>query len=129
MIDKLLILAAGLCATCLSLPIHAATTEGNFQVQTTRDLVTLCATPPSDPLATAAVNFCEGFAVGAYQYHVVAEAAAEAKPLFCWPSPAPSRDEAITQFIAWSKLHSDILDHPAIDGMFSFLRDHYPCRS
>jgi Rap1a immunity proteins len=129
MMDKVLIVAAGLTAMCLSCPAEAATTETNFQVKTTRDLVTLCATPASDPLATAAVNFCEGFAVGAYQYHVVAEAATKAKPLFCFPSPTPSRNEAIRQFIAWSDQHSDVLDRPAIEGMFTFLKDRYPCRS
>lgn len=129
MIDKVLIVAAGLTAMCLCWPAEAATTETNFQVKTTRDLVTLCATPASDPLATAAVNFCEGFAVGAYQYHVVAEAATKAKPLFCFPSPTPSRNEAIMQFIAWSDQHSDVLDRPAIEGMFTFLKDRYPCRS
>jgi hypothetical protein len=128
MMDKALIVAAGLTAMCLSFPVGAATTETNFQVKTTRDLVTLCATPASDPLETAAVNFCEGFAVGAYQYHLVAEAATQAKPLFCFPSPTPSRNEAIMQFITWSNQHSDILDHPAIEGMFTFLRDRYPCR-
>jgi Rap1a immunity proteins len=129
MMDKVLIVAAGLTAMCLCCPAEAATTETNFQVKTTRDLVTLCATPASDPLATAAVNFCEGFAVGAYQYHVVAEAATKAKPLFCFPSPTPSRNEAIRQFIAWSDQHSDVLDRPAIEGMFTFLKDRYPCRS
>lgn len=129
MIVKTLAAAAGLAVLCLSLPAWAATSETNFQVKTTRDLVTLCATPPSDPMATAAVNFCEGFAVGAYQYHVVAEAATNAKPLFCWPSPAPSRDDAITAFIAWSRQHNEVLDRNAIDGMFSFLKDRYPCRS
>jgi Rap1a immunity proteins len=128
MMDKALIAAAGLTALCLSFPVEAATTETNFQVKTTRDLVTLCATPASDPLETAAVNFCEGFAVGAYQYHLVAEAATQAKPLFCFPSPTPSRNEAIMQFIAWSNQHSDILDRPAVEGMFTFLRDRYPCR-
>jgi hypothetical protein len=129
MMDKVLIVAAGLTAMCLSWPAGAATTETNFQVKTTRDLVTLCATPPNDPLATAAVNFCEGFAVGAYQYHVVAEAATKTTPLFCFPSPTPSRNEAIMQFIAWSNQHSDVLDRPAIEGMFTFLKDRYPCRS
>lgn len=104
-----------------------ATSETEFHVRTTRDLVTLCSTPAGDPLATAAINFCEGFAVGAYQYHQVAEAATQATPLFCLPSPAPSRDQAIAQFVAWSKDHASDLDKAPIEGMFTFLRDRFPC--
>ncbi len=120
-------MAAALAAACLPAAARA-TSEAEFHVRTTRDLVALCSTPTSDPLATAALNFCEGFAVGAYQYHQVAEAATQVKPLFCMPSPAPSRNEAIAQFVAWSKLHAGALDKPPIEGMFSFLKDQYPCR-
>jgi len=105
----------------------SATSAADFQVKTTRDLVTLCATPENDPLRVAAVHFCEGFAVGAYQYHLIAETAMKAKPLFCLPNPTPSRDEAIQQFIAWSKRQTAALDAPAVEGIFIFLRDQYPC--
>jgi hypothetical protein len=108
--------------------VGRATSEAQFQVRTTADLVALCSTPVEDPLGTAAVNFCEGFAVGAYQYHQIAETATQAKPLFCLPSPPPSRDRAIAQFIEWSKSHSDDLDRVPIEGIFTFLKDQYPCR-
>ena len=59
--------------------VHAQTmanpTETNFQVMTTGDLVRLCEATPTDPTGIAALHFCHGFAVGAYQYHQIAAAA------------------------------------------------------
>jgi hypothetical protein len=75
------------------------------------------------------VNFCEGYAVGAYQYDQVVEAASGWKPMFCPPSPPPSRNDAISQFIAWSKTRVDYLDRSPIDGIFAFLSERYPCRN
>ena len=117
---------------CIPTFVQAATDEANFQVTTTRDLVALCATPSTDPLATAAVNFCHGYAVGAYQYDRMAEAAEAAsgtKPLFCPPSPPPSRNDTIAQFVAWANGHPQYLDQSPINGIFEFLKERFPCRS
>jgi hypothetical protein len=125
---KKALMAAIMVVAIVWFPFRASATSAvNFQVKTTRDLVALCETPQNDPLRVAAVHFCEGFAVGAYQYHLIAEAATKAKPLFCLPNPTPSRDEAIQQFIAWSKRQTVALDAPAVEGIFTFLRDQYPC--
>jgi hypothetical protein len=61
--------------------------------------------------------------------YFAADAATKAKPLVCLPSPAPSRNEAAAQFAIWAKADPARLDQDAVDGLFSFLRDHYPCRA
>src|SRR4051794_18035309 len=94
-------LLAGTIAVCGASPGWGAT-ENSFLVRSTRDLVDVCAPAPSDPLATAAVNFCQGFVVGAYQYYTI-DAAATNRQLVCPPSPLPSRNEAIAQFVTWAK--------------------------
>ena len=120
---------AAVAALGVSLPAAAgAVNETQFQVKTEGDLVALCSTPQSDPLAAAALNFCEGFAVGAYQYHQIAEAASKAKPLFCPPSPPPSRNQTIAAFVEWSNQHPATLNGSPIEGIFAFLSDRYPCR-
>jgi hypothetical protein len=43
----------------------AAVTESEFPPKTVRDLIAICAPDQSDPLVTAAVNFCHGYAEGA----------------------------------------------------------------
>ena len=53
----------------------ATPSETDFQVTTTGDLVRLCEAAPTDATGIAALHFCHGFAVGAYQYHQIAAAA------------------------------------------------------
>lgn len=108
-------------------PAWAVTTEQTFRVNTTGDLVDLCSTPGTDPLHVPAVNFCEGFLVGAYQYHQVAIKAEGRKPLVCPPSPPPTRDEAVTKFIQWGRTSPPALGKAAVEGMFDFLSQAYPC--
>ena len=36
-------------------------------VRSTGDLIELCTAAPTDPMGTAALNFCHGFGVGVYR--------------------------------------------------------------
>lgn len=116
------------CGAALLPAAAPAATEQNFHVKTTRDLITLCATPPNDPLHTAAVNFCEGFLVGAYQYHMLSVKTEGRPPLICPPDPPPSRNDSVLRFIQWSKAHDPVLETPPVAGMFEFLAQSYPCQ-
>ncbi len=107
----------------------SAAAETDFHVKTTRDLIALCSTPPGDPMHTAAVHFCEGFLVGAYQYHTLSVQTEGRAPLVCPPNPPPSRDESVVRFIQWSKEHATALDAPPVAGMFEFLAQAFPCRN
>lgn len=103
--------------------------ERDFQVRTTSDLVRLCEAKPVDPTGIAALHFCQGFAVGAYQYHQIAVAAEQRRPLFCAPNPPPTRNEAIAGFVAWARQNPNQLNTPPVEGMFRFLAQQYPCRA
>lgn len=107
----------------------AATDEQDFYVKSTGNLVDLCSTKPSDPLYTAAMNFCEGFFVGAYQYHQLSVQAEGRHPLVCPPSPAPTRSESISRFVAWAGSHEAALSTQPVEGLFEFLAQTFPCRS
>ena len=102
--------------------------ETNFQARTTGDLVRLCEAVPSDATGIAALHFCHGFAVGAYQYHQVAAAAENKRPLFCEPRPRPMRNEAIAGFLSWAKQNPGAMDTPPVEGIFRYLAQYYPCR-
>ncbi len=119
----------GLCLAATAWPAAPglAVTEANFLVKTTGDLIDLCATPKGEPLYTAAVNFCEGFMVGAYRYHTVSAQAEGGKPLVCPPNPPPSRNETVERFIAWGRGNPAVMDKPPVEGMFEFLAQAYPC--
>jgi hypothetical protein len=118
-----------LAVTAVLAPVasHAATQE-NFLVRTTRDLVELCSAGPTHPLRDQAVHFCHGFLVGAFQYHISVFPTSGPGALFCLPNPPPSRDAAISTFVAWAKANPQYLDEKPTDTEFRWLAIAYPCR-
>ena len=119
--------ALGLCAVAAPGLAHAAVTQDNFVVRSTADLVTLCTAEQSDPLYTAAVNFCHGYAEGAVDVEEAHEAQKGARKLFCLPTPPPPRGAELSSFITWPTSQPARLDMPAIDGLFIYLAGRYPC--
>ena len=107
----------------------ASPSETAFLVTTTGDLVRLCEAEPTDATGIAALHFCHGFAVGAYQYHQIAAAAENKPPLFCEPNPRPTRNEAIAGFVSWAKQNAKAMETPPVEGIFRYLAQRYPCRS
>jgi hypothetical protein len=65
--------------------IAGAVTRDDFRTQTAQDLLHLCAASPTDPLYTAAINFCQGYWVGAYQYYQAAASGPEGTRFICPP--------------------------------------------
>ncbi len=106
--------------------VRAALTEADFHVQTARDLVALCSPAQSDPLATAAINFCQGFAVGVYQTLSEQQAAMRQK-LFCTPQPMPSRNQAIADFVSWANANPSAMSEQPADAILHFLTVRSPC--
>ena len=61
-------------AVLLTLPALAlagAVSEKDFSVETTENLINLCAVAPDDPLYKWAISFCHGYLVGADRKSVV----------------------------------------------------------
>ena len=119
---------AVMTVTAVRAQTMANPSETDFRVTTTGDLVRLCEATPTDATGIAALHFCHGFAVGAYQYHQIAAAAEKKPPLFCEPNPRPTRNEAIAGFISWAKQNPKAMNTPPVEGMFRYLAQRYPCR-
>jgi hypothetical protein len=119
----LLAIAAGF------LPVygHAAVSESSFLVRTTGDLVDLCTAAPTDPLATAALNFCQGFGVGVFRVLQEQEMARSSGRLFCVPNPTPTRNQVFASFVQWARANPGQLAQPPQDGVAMFLATQYPC--
>ena len=110
-------------------PASAAVTNENFMLRTTGDLVALCDARQGDPQAVAAVQMCQGFLLGVYQYHEAINAGRNARPIFCMPAEgAPNRDTAAQMFVAWSRTHPQAMDERPVDGLTRFATDTWPCR-
>lgn len=106
---------------------RAAVTETQFPPKTVRDLIAICSAGKDDPMMTAAVNYCHGFAEGAVIVEMAHEKQRGARKLFCLPSPPPPSDAELANFISWANQESSRLDSPSIDGMFLYLATKYPC--
>lgn len=106
---------------------RAAFEQEDFHVRSAQDLVDLCAVTPGDALYSAAIHFCQGFVTGAWQYHQAQANGPNGVRLVCPPEPPPTRNEAVAMFIAWSGTHADRMAEPAVEAMFRFLSEKYPC--
>ncbi len=116
-----------LCAALAARPARAAVTENSFLLHSTGDLVDLCSAPQSDPLYTAATNFCHGFVLGVFQVLQEEDMARRSRHLFCLPNPPPPRNEAIANFVQWAKADPSHLAQPPADAVAAFLTQQYPC--
>lgn len=123
--------AMALLAGALALPqvaAQAAVTQDNFVNHTTADLVALCTAEPTDPLYTAAINFCHGFGEGTYSLLATAQKGnSRSNKLFCEPEPGLTRNDAVAAFVAWARAKSDRMDFSAVDGVTMFVVQTYPC--
>nr|WP_294524576.1 Rap1a/Tai family immunity protein [uncultured Rhodopila sp.] len=107
---------------------NAAVTQDNFPPKTTADLVALCTAQQQDPLAAAALNFCQGFAEGAVEIALSYSAAGtQSHRPFCLPAPAPTLDQAASDFASWAGSDPSRLQKPAVVGLMTYLIDRYPC--
>jgi len=120
--------AALLIGVVLVLPAGAVQAQRgvNLQARTAGDLAGLCGTNPKDPLGDAKINFCHGFAQGAITDEFRHDQGGK-KP-FCFPSPPPSRSATMGEFVNWVRAMPEHASMPAVDGLFQFLGERYPCK-
>ena len=124
---KAILAAFMLAAVALPRASHADLTPEDFRIRSAQDLVDLCSVATDNELYTAAVHFCHGFVAGAWQYHQAEANGPEGKRLVCPPEPPPTRNDAVAMFVAWSATHPDRMAEPAVEAMFRFLIEKYPC--
>ena len=106
----------------------AVASEKDFEVQTTENLINLCAAPPDDQLYHQAINFCHGYLVGAFHYYEAAGSGPAGLKLVCLPVPLPSRNDAFAMFVEWVKAHPQYLKETPVETEFRFLMEKWPCK-
>jgi hypothetical protein len=113
----------------LALPtVVGAVSEKDFEVRTTRDLINLCTSAADDPLHAQAINFCEGYLVGAFHYYQASTAGPKATKLICLPDPQPSRNDAFRMFFEWAKANTQYEKDLPVETEFRFLMEKWPCK-
>jgi hypothetical protein len=116
-----------LCAAIAAAPAQAAVSEDNFLIRNAGDLVAVCTAAQADPLYTAAVNFCQGFTIGAFRVLQEEEAAERPPHMFCLPDILPSRTEAIANVVQWVNAEPARSALGATDTIAAYLSQRYPC--
>jgi hypothetical protein len=97
-----------------------------FRLTNGSNLLELCSLPAEDPLHDRAMEFCNGYLTGSYHYY---NATALASNRFvCAPNPTPTPTEVMSGFVTWAKAHPKYMDDRAIDALFRYLGETYPCK-
>ena len=77
--------------------------QDDFLAATRANMVSLCSAVETDPLATPARNFCQGFLVGTYRMIIAMQADTRSKRrMFCVRRTVPTRDQAVAAFTQWA---------------------------
>jgi hypothetical protein len=116
-----------LLAAALALAAPAGAVEREkYQVRNTADLVRVCSTDASAPDYASAIAFCHGILVGSYQFYD-ASRPAEGRSI-CSPNPTPSRAKVMNDFVAWANARPQYARSHAVDTLFRYLAETYPCK-
>jgi hypothetical protein len=113
-------IAATLWATAQAAPVDS------YRIRSTADLVAVCSTAPGDQDYATAIAFCHGVLTGAYGYYDASTPAAQR--FVCAPDPAPKRSQIASDFVAWAKARPQHMSAHAIDTLFRFAAEKFPCR-
>lgn len=125
---RLTVLAAAalLTAPLITASVAARAAEPiSLRVNTANDLAELCGANPKSPGADSKINFCHGFAQGAISQDL--RRPGEKKD-FCFPNPTPSRTATLNEFTNWVRALPEHRAMNAIDGLFKFLGERFPCK-
>ncbi len=116
-----------LVAIGLALVVTAqAAPAPHYQLHTAAELSRLCATPSSESDHVTAVAFCHGVLAGAYGYFMSVTPVADR--FVCPPNPAPTRTQVANGFVAWLKARPQYSNDGAIDALFRYAAEAFPCK-
>lgn len=104
-----------------------AVSTDDFEALTTQNLINLCTVPNNDPFAQQAIHFCQGYLVGAFDFHMAERKGSKENPWFCLPKPEPSRNEMVAKFVKWAVVHPEYMHEMPVETEFRFFVANYPC--
>ena len=120
-------IAAVLVVFLFAAPVFADVVD-EYKVRNAGDLVSLCSRDLSAEDYVAAMNFCHGYATGAYSYYVSVASAEPDLKIVCIKEPYPERKKVIADFVTWSKANPSFMKDAAVDTFFRFMAGAFPCK-
>jgi hypothetical protein len=119
---RIAVVAAGLV---LAMSAQAGEFD-HYRLSTAADLAKVCSTPASARDGVAAAAFCHGVLAGSYGYFVASTPAADR--YVCPPAQGTTRSQVAAAFVGWMKTHPQYEGDAAIDALFRFGAEAYPCK-
>lgn len=100
----------------------------DFKARTTKNLINLCTASQDDPFYNHAVNFCQGYLIGAFHYYSASTAGDKNEKLICIPEKnRPTRNQTIKMFVEWAQAHPQYMQELPVETEFRFLMEKWPC--
>jgi hypothetical protein len=116
-----------LVAASLALAASAqAAPPEHYRLHSAAELARVCSTPSSASDHVTATAFCHGVLAGAYGYFLSATPAADR--FVCPPNPGTTRMQVADGFVAWLKARPQYNNDGAIDALFRYAAEAYPCK-
>jgi hypothetical protein len=121
----------GIRAAALALALALSTSAygqkpEHYQLRHTGDLVTICATSSSAQDYAIAVAFCHGVLAGAWGYYVASTAPLDRE--VCPSDTTLTRAKVADAFVVWAKARPQFMQAGAVDTLFRFAAETYPCK-
>ena len=114
-----------LAALAMTTPAYAQKAE-HYQIRHTADLVTVCSAAPSAPDYATSIAFCHGILAGAWGYYVASTAPLDRE--ICSSDTTLTRTKVADAFVAWARARPQFMQSGAVDTLFRFAAEAYPCK-
>jgi hypothetical protein len=114
-----------LAALAMSTSAYAQKAE-HYQIRHAADLAAVCSTPSSASDYATAIAFCHGILVGAWGYYVASTAPLDRE--ICSSDTTLTRAKVADAFVAWLRARPQYLQSSAVDTLFRFAAETYPCK-
>ena len=101
-------------------------TVSDFELNTSQDLIDLCALGEDHPDFEVAHSFCIGFVTGVLHYHSAIARAPGMGPITCPNRPIP-RDMLINSFLQWSAAHPEQARNAPVGTVIKAAAAEWPC--
>jgi hypothetical protein len=109
----------------MTIPAYAQKPD-HYQLRDARDLVTICSTSSSAADYATAIAFCHGVLAGAWGYYVASTAPLDRE--ICSSDTTLTRAKVADAFVAWAKARPQYMQSSAVDTLFRFAAETYPCK-
>lgn len=118
--------ALALAVLTAAVPAYAQQKPDHYQLRNTGDLVTVCAASPSSAEYTTAIAFCHGVLAGAWGYYVASTAPLDRE--ICPSDTKLTRAKIASDFVVWARAHPQYMQSGAVDTLFRYAAETYPCK-